>query len=259
MEVLEEFYGRGNASDFWNSTDPLLQEKREKFCEILFYMNSYNRRDNNWIQFIDIQFKEQYSNLVTSIKQKENSPLDSSVLVDKVDDLSELIQKYMDDLTLYIMPAGEAFLDFIVPSFEFFSVRYCSEYLPLFAAIPTPEELEQDVNKENDCIRILQTVTEYAKQCMDNLLSTDSFDFPLATESGHVYHVERIINHHTNYINAFIQHVEDHYLDEKSDLFKNKKHLFLPQYHRMISVARKCRDAYFDYSHRIEKWKKQIN
>jgi hypothetical protein len=55
QNLLGELLQGMDVVEFWNGDQ--FREKRNSISEILFYMNSYNRRENDWLQFIDFQPK----------------------------------------------------------------------------------------------------------------------------------------------------------------------------------------------------------
>lgn len=197
--VLAELFHTFNIETIWN--DPKYAKKRHTISEILFYMNSYNRRDNDWIQFIDLQFK--------------NSNYD--VIAKDADGLEEIISKNMKNCTLHLLPAGRAYLMYIVASFEFFSLRYVKNYVPLFTLIPTPEEISKPISvKELPCYIKIQGVATSAGRCIELLQQKeDSIKILMDKSAKGAYHYTRIINQHKSYINSFNTFVRNKYCESK--------------------------------------------
>ena len=95
ISVLSKLYGCQRTLDVvrekWDSKDPDYAKRSLIYSEVLYYMNSYNRRDNNWIQFIDIQMPKKNKQKI-SIKNSE--------------ELRVEISEHMNRIKLHIMPAG---------------------------------------------------------------------------------------------------------------------------------------------------------
>lgn len=83
------------------------QKRRNVISKVLFYMNYYDGRANNWLQFIDIQYN--IPQKLTRVKDHE--------------ELSELINENHEDINIRITSAGIAYLFFVVYSFEYFSCK----------------------------------------------------------------------------------------------------------------------------------------
>lgn len=204
--VLCKLYNRTDIQAVWTSGEAEMRKKRKTVSEILFYMNSYNRRDNDWIQFLDIQIFEPHSD--GRAKNK------ADVLVENPGKLDALITERMDDITLHIMPAGVGYLTYIVPTFEFFSMRYSNNYSPLFSMVPTPEEMKKTSDiKSLPCFKTLKRTVECAMKCL-HMLQHEG-DIPLIinrTEDTRQYHANRIQIQHTNYIGAFMGYIRMRYI-----------------------------------------------
>ena len=207
--VIEELLGDENARRAWN--DERRARDRKTISELLFYMNSYNRRENDWIQFLDIQFLDKKSDIVAESPEQ----------------LESLMTERLDRCTLHLLPAGQVYLTDIVASFEFFSIRYVSDYAPLFALIPTKEELEagSTVIKELHCYEKIKEVSKYARKCIDILRkSEDTVELYLNNMSEGIKHADRIVIQHKAYIDRFVQYMRDKYMisDEKNEIVKNR-------------------------------------
>jgi len=221
--VLEYLCGiKDNVKEFWNNS---VQEKtKDNICEVLYYMNSYNRRDNDWIQFVDMQING---------KNKSTS-------IHDVQALKELISQNMNSINLRIMPAGEAYIRYIVPSFEFFSYRFyknhCEKYTPFFAQIPSLDEINACKSvTELDCYKTLEYVKENALKCIENIKKNGDIDLIISENSMGVSHVRRIVNHHQGFIDNFV-----HYLKQKySEVIDTNEKL-----NELINECVKIREQY---------------
>lgn len=189
-----------DAMEGWNS--PEFADQRRQICEVLFFMNSYNRRENDWIQFIDIQIN--------------NSS--KSISVTEAWQLEELIQTRMNNFVLHLMPGGQAYLKFIVHTFEFFSFRYTDDYTPLFSQIPSYDDFEacKDV-KQLKCYRIMAKAIRSAVSCIGLLHKGEDnlkISFGKRNRIG-VSHAERIANQHKGYIRVFSELVHSEVTESK--------------------------------------------
>lgn len=193
--VLSELFNVKDVNKIWS--DKNNSKKIKTLSEILFYMNSYNRRENDWIQFVDLQFR--------------NS--NSEIVVEDAEKLEQIIKNHIKDCTIHLMPAGKAYLIYIVASFEFFSLRYVPNYTPLFALIPTPEEIKRyDSVKELPCFKKIESVVQYAEKCIDLLIhKEDTIRIFIGNSINGKYHFIRIIEQHKAYIETFVKFIRDKY------------------------------------------------
>lgn len=192
-DILANIFCTNSIYEDWKTIDEIF---KKRIAEILYYMNSYNRRDNDWIQFIDLQIEGSKNN----------------VAVEDTSELQDLIDNRMKDFKLKLMPAGEAYLKYIVASFEYFSFRYykdkMSEYKPLFSTIPTKEEIAncKDLNKL-ECFVIMNYVKERAKKCINMLKNKPDISLKSAKDGKYKKHHIRIIGQHQGYIDRFIEYI----------------------------------------------------
>ncbi len=221
-KMMQELFCVTDIASIW------LKEENENYrrilSEVLFYMNSYNRRDNDWLQFIDLQYKNSGENIVIT---------DEKILYD-------MLSNDLGNFTISIMPAGIAYLQFIVASFEFFSVRYNAEqYRPLFDTIPTIDTMKCCSNiKELPCYKIILLVRDKAKECI-RLMESDS-SLKLYTNVGKLKtHKERIVHQHTTYLDLFIRQIQELYLGHD----KIEKAVQY-QYQSLVDEVRYIRDTY---------------
>lgn len=211
-QVLSQLYSVKDIEEHWENK--ISKIKKERIAQLLYYMNSYNRRENDWIQFIDIQLYNPHKNIV----------------IENPKELLSLINNEMDNISLTIMPAGEAYLKYVVASFEYFSFRYCEkpeEYIPLFAVIPSPEEIVKIKNiKELECYKILSRTSKKALECIVKIKK----DIPLRLYQNFEKkkHKIRIIELHKGYIDKFIEFINDYYINrskQSSDVVKKYEEL----------------------------------
>lgn len=206
--VLSELFHRTDVEKIWN--DEGNSGKRKSISEVLFYMNSYNRRENDWIQFIDLQFKNNNQDIV----------------VENPDKLEQIISANMKNCTIHLMPAGKLYLMQIVASFEFFSLRYVPDYAPLFALVPTPDEIQQYSSiRQLPCYKKIEAVVKYAGQCISLLQhGEDTIRLKTGNAEAGKYHYMRIINQHKSYIETFVKYIQNKYCtsDKIDKAMRNK-------------------------------------
>lgn len=209
--VLKELLNVNDVEKFWVSASEQCKKKRTTISEILFYMNSYNRRENDWIQFIDLQFKDR----------------DNNIVVEDPDKLEQIISKNMKKCSIHLMPAGVAYLKYIVASFEFFSLRYSKEYAPLFTLIPSPQNMENCISvKDLPCFIIIEKVVTSAINCIEILKTKeDTIKILIGNNMNGIYHHMRIINQHQAYIANFRTFIKNKYCSaEKMDYSIRQKY-----------------------------------
>lgn len=211
--VLSELFHVTDIQAIWN--DEVYAKSVRSVSEILFYMNSYNRRENDWLQFIDIQIRN-------------NS---CSIIAEDSDKFKQLLGNNINNCFIHLMPGGRAYLMYIAASFEFFSLRYTKRYSPLFTLIPTPEEIMKYESTEViPCYSVMKRVAIYAFKCIESLKhGEDTLKLHIGNSITGIYHYERIINQHISYISLFLTYVRDTYFtNEISICVKNKyEDLFL--------------------------------
>lgn len=213
-----------DVSSIWQSAK--FSKERKIIAEVLFYMNSYNRRDNDWIQFIDLQYQGAHENIVIS------SP---SIL-------DELLGKELSNFTVSIMPAGVAYLKYIVASFEFFSLRYTPAncvYKPLFTLIPSPDEINNCNINDLPCINVCKLVRNKVSRCIQIMACSNS-DFELFVKSNtKKFHTERIVQQHKTYLNSFMQFIAERFIRNSSLSSKT-----VEKYKNLLESIRDIRNEY---------------
>ena len=208
-KIMKDLFCVNDINAFWGRKDKT--KTKNDIAEVLFYMDSYSRRDNDWIQFIDLQ----YSNS------------GKSVIIESKYELYEMLSDNLQNFSAKIMPGGIAYLKYIVASYEYFSMRYSKEgkYYPLFDLIPEPDTIKNCSNiRDLVCVKNILFVQSKAQQCIRALGEEDP-SFKLYTDAGKGYsHKERINMQHKNYLNLFVSYIEEKYCnsDNVSDDIKNK-------------------------------------
>lgn len=190
-----------NVQKYWNETLP--DKTKMNIAEILYYMNSYNRRDNDWIQFIDMQIVG----------------MDNTTIISDEKSLKNLIDNKLESISLRIMPAGESYLRYMVASFEYFSFRFYknheNKYRPIFTVIPSLKELGEISNlkkaEQLPCYKIMNYVKDNAINCIKNINKTG--DIELYINNNHLgkRHAQRIVEQHQGFIDNFINYLRGKY------------------------------------------------
>lgn len=182
---------------------------------ILFHMNSYNRRNNDWIQFIDIQF------------HNENK---KSVFISEKNELLQLMkeEKNLGSFELVIMDAGIIFLQNIITSIEFFSVRFCDNKLPFFAMLPEANDLNLLPTKDLELSKSIEKIYNKAKEKINFIKSNNLNEIKMYTSKDDrkgINYIEQLINTHTYYIDLIVKYITDKYYN-KTEVDSDKLNSF---------------------------------
>ncbi len=209
-EIIEKLYYATN-NPLERYFDINNEDKRLIIAQVLFYMNYYDTRSDNWLQFIDIQY---------------NISNTDRVKVKDYEKLLELIDEKHDDISIRITSAGMAYLYFVVYSFEYFACKsiyiekkikdFGSDDLPpLFCAIPTIDEIKEKKYSDLICMKIIRVVSNEAFSCINTMNGEEnSIGFRRYKENKFIYHKDRIINSHVGYIRSFVYILKDIYKSE---------------------------------------------
>ncbi len=182
MDVISRIFNLNEADEYLQANDRRL----DSFFQALFYMNSYNRRTNDWIQLVDLQIKNE----------------NKKTVIERWEDLKDLISKKRSDIYLNIMPAGEAYLRYIVTSFEFFSLRYINPYEPLFTLIPDENEMNSVKTTDIRCFKKICEVSRRASDCISRI--NDNLRLKWERGAHGVLHKDRIKQAFYDYIDKFL-------------------------------------------------------
>lgn len=213
------------------------RERRKTVSKVLYYMNYYDGRANNWLQFIDIQY---------NINQNE-----TRIKSDK--ELDELIENHHENINIRITSAGIAYLFFVVYSYEYFACKSSNlaprEYLsnngslpPLLCVIPSKRDILEKNVDELLCVKILKFVSNEAIKCIEKMQkdkngNEKTIPFRKGIHDKYIEHGERIINSHVGFIDNYIECIKQMYYEDlrvdvvfwekfenlKSELSKMKK------------------------------------
>lgn len=181
-----------------------------KVSKVLYYMNYYDGRSSNWLQFIDLQYSQDEKSIVSVHSPQE---------------LSDFIKNNFSNIKIRITNAGKAYLFFVVYYFEYFSCKSVGfkihtdifrdkDMPPLLCAIPTLEEINKKRIDDLTCVKILTVVSQEALTCisnMDNDKDNTKILFRYKQDDKKLSHKERIINSHVGYIDNFINCIEHLY------------------------------------------------
>ena len=147
-----------------------------------------------------------------------------------------MIGTNIEDIEIKITSAGKAYLEHIVASFEYFSFRYYkgAKYKPLFAAIPSKQELQAEKNFENfECYKIINNVLHNVEKCLKEMQRTSYVPINIGEKRKSKSHSIRIIEHHQGYIDHFIRFLKEVYGEDSC--------------RALIEACIKCRDRYNEF------------
>lgn len=186
-------------------------DRRITVAQVLFYMNYYDTRSDNWLQFIDIQYN------VASLDR---------IRIEDYRELSQLIDENHKNISIRITNAGMAYLYFVVYSFEYFACKsiYAEKKIkefgrddlpPLLCAIPTVNEIKNENYYNLTCMKILRIVSNEAFSCINIMnADTNNIGFRRNIEDEFILHKNRVINSHVGFIGNYIHVMRDIYRNE---------------------------------------------
>lgn len=197
-----------NSEDYFDKNN---YDRRNVIAEVLYYLNYYDGRKDNWLQFIDIQY---------NVSQNAN------IIIKDHSELRNLIDKKNKDISIRITSAGIAYLYFVVYTFEFFSCKSVKGQLkmekfgdkdipPIFCVIPSAEDIKNSAIKDLACIKILDIVSTEAQNCINEMNGDpNSIPFQQKCDDEPIQHSQRIINSHTGFIGNYIYCLRSIYHNE---------------------------------------------
>lgn len=162
--------------------------ERSKVAKLLYYMNYYNRRENNWFQFVDIQCNDaSYDN-----HHFENW--------EEILKMIETKNKAERKIGIRITNAGKAYVGYIVQTFEFVS---CMEGIssPLLCCLPTEDDLLSINIDSLPCVQIINQVMQGLKHYTQN--DDLRIKYERNDRAGGYSYTARIINAHVGYLDNF--------------------------------------------------------
>lgn len=235
-EIIKLLFPNNNdINDYFDDNNAA---KRDTISQILYYMNYYNIRSNNWLQFIDIQYNIDQEN----------------VKIKDYQDLKSIIDNNFQDVKIRITSAGMAYLFFVVYSFEYFSSKsiYCSEknkifghsdLPPIFAVIPSYEEIIESNINDLTCVKVIKSVQHEACICLEKMETDNNnifFRYSLANQN--ISHSMRIINSHTGLIDNYLYCIKEiHKKHMSNDSFSLKLDLLISEIEEIKSHYNKYR------------------
>lgn len=216
IDVLSKMYSTSNILKIWHTND--FSSVRKTISEMLYYMNSYNRRTNDWIQFIDVQVDNEGHTLS----------------IDSQEELEDVINNRLQNIHISLMPAGIAYLKYIMTSFEYFSALYCKEYRPIYSIIPDEDEFKKVKQLDKlACYQIIITVRESVNRYIRGIKSNRL----IMSGSAKMKFSEQLILAHTQYLDNFIAFIMDSYV-ENEKISKEARKMYL-DLARNIAILRK--------------------
>lgn len=197
-ELVAELYVTKDVNiSQWRSDK--YKNTRKLLSKILYHMAFCNRRENDWLQLIDLQLDD----------------ADDKLIIKNPTEMEESLYDNFEKFKISIMPSGIAYLKFIVPSFEYFSIRYLKNYRPLFATVPDEKDTVRNIDvKTFQCYKIIKKVYEQAALCIANI---NDNNIKYNTKKGNgLLHAERIINSHCFFLDNFVAYIQEVYIEKST-------------------------------------------
>lgn len=228
-ELMESFFNKEERLVTW-FYDENYALKRKLVARALYHMNYYNRRDNNWFQFLDIQYN------VAAYNGKRLTSFDSLL------SLIEDSQNAPDNINIRITNAGKAYLGYMIQIFEFVSCMN-KQNNPLLSCIPTVADLATDDLSSLPCISIisetLHDAVEYVRLARTDKHNPSLYYKKRANDKGSIY-ATRLINSHTGYLMNFCECI-DVFIDSKDKkIMENKQRLISMINSMRVQFRRNC-------------------
>ena len=197
-ELIDRLYPGQLKTIDWLLSDPV---ERSKLAKILYLLNYNNRHDTHWFRYIDIQCNNEGINgrHISNSSEFEERIINNSVVY---------------DLKIQITYAGEAYLGYIIQSFEQFSSFYYN-FPPLFCVIPQREELIDIPVEELKCYTIVKEVSNKSKQLCAKLSCEPErsceIDYLKNNQRTYISYSERLKNAHEGYIKNYCDVIKQLY------------------------------------------------
>ncbi len=214
--------------------------KLDHVAQVLYYMNYYDGRQDNWLQFIDIQY---------------NHSGDENIVVSSPDILKGYIKYNYQKINVRITNAGIAYMYYVVSSFEFFSCKSINkenhkaffgsiDIPPLLCSIPTADEIMKNSISSLTCIKTINVVVKEALSCISGLNhSQNPVPFCAKLNGIPTSHQERIMNAHRGFIDNFTECLVLLY---KNQCAKDSE--FNRKFNNLLQEIQRLRDKYsIDY------------
>lgn len=229
LEILvTELYHLTDSPNLWFDNWTWSTERR-KNAQLLYHMNYYNRRENNWFQFIDIQC---------------NDASYDKVHFEKWEDILEMIEtknKFNRKIGVRITNAGKAYIGYIAQTFEFLS---CLEgiSMPLLCTLPTEKDLLNIEVDELPCLQIIERVL----QRVDYYIKDDdaSIKYEYSDRVREYSYTERLINSHVGYLDNFCTCIEKSIKSEDKKIVEKKSALLAKIKNIIVCYREKFVDLY---------------
>ena len=194
LDLIQQVYNEQDNDDFAvRFYEESFSDERERMARLLYSLNYYDRNNNNWFHFIDIQYN------VVQANRKSLSTW--KVLLD----LFLETKPAPEMLKIRITTAGKAYLGYVAPTFEFVSCM--AEKLPLLCCLPTEEELVKYEVANLKCAQIicntLQKIHNYITDLQPYMNNPNLFYHRTNDIPGQSY-AERIVKSTYGYLSNFV-------------------------------------------------------
>lgn len=221
-DLVTDLYHLVDDSAVWFD-DQTWEVERCKSAQLLFHMNYYNRRENNWFQFIDIQC---------------NDSSYDGVHLEKWEDILTMLEtknKQRRTIRVRITNAGRAYIGYIAQTFEFIS---CMEEhsTPLLCALPTEDELK---NMEVNALPCVHTVDMVSRRINHYLTGDDlSIKYERSDHMREYSYSLRLIHSHIGYLDNFCECIE-HAITSNDSVIQHRKSELIAKIRDTISFYRR--------------------
>ena len=192
LDLIQKVYNESDdfATRFYEQG---FNDERERMARLLFFLNYYNRDENSWFQFIDIQY---------NVEQANRKNLDSwSVLYKLFFETRDSPEK----LGIRITATGKAYLNYVAPTFEFVSCM--TKKMPLLCCMPTEEELVKYKARDQRCMQIIfSTLQKIQAHILDLQPYTENLKmlYYQANDTLRQSYTERIVKSTYGYLSNFV-------------------------------------------------------
>lgn len=220
-DLISTLYHLTDNPSVWFD-DQTWEVERRKTAQLLFHMNYYNRRDNHWFQFVDVQC---------------NDASYDGVHLENWEDILKMLEtknKHRRKIAVRITDAGQAYVGYIAHTFEFIScMEDCTT--PLLCALPTESELKEKPIAALDCVQIIESISTR----IDHYMEGDDLSIKFERhDHAHEYPYSlRLIHAHIGYLDNFCECIKCAIVSNDEDI-KRKKDALLARIKEVINLYR---------------------
>lgn len=214
IELIQQLYpNKGDIYEWLFDTQS--KQERSKLANVLYILNYNNRHENYWFHYINIQCN---SNSINGVH------INSATLLEEV----LFNEKEIGNVFVQITSGGEAYLGYVVQSFEQLSSLFFN-YPPLYTTIPNEEEIRNANMDSLQCVTIVKTVIQKSRELCSTLDAHAAKEFevlyyPDASSDGISYSC-RLRNSHLGYVSNFCDYLDKYYSGNSEEIRQKKDEL----------------------------------